>query len=524
VRDTVTQEIELPGSTHVGSKNDRNMPRFALKWAGTAAVTAATAWFGLVTGRGAGHVPAVWWANAVVLAVVLLSPRRERWLLLSAGYCGNVLAHLMVHDPLSEVLLLSLCDTGEAAFAVLAVQWGMAFDDEDHSGRNYADRGIDLTDRGRLARFVLFGVLLGPLLAACVAGLILRVLVGANMTTALRWFPPSALGMAIITPLLLGLARQETKQLFAPQKIAKTMAYLCLLAATTLLIFSRGRFPLLFLIYPPLMFLVVELGVGGGALGACVVAAIGCVYTVGGHGALARSSTLEERILMLQMFLATAVLSVDVVGLVLGDLKRFAQVEEAARVQLSDALDTLEGVARVDATTRIANRRRFDEVLEEEWQRAMRQGAMLSLLLMDVDHFKSYNDHYGHVAGDDCLRMVAQLAGSVLRRPGDMVARFGGEEFAIVLPNTNASGAAEIGEQVRMAVRTALIEHEGADGCLTVSIGCASTCPRRDEAPMVLLKAADRALYQAKRGGRDRVESSDVVRDEAPSGLPDLAV
>jgi diguanylate cyclase (GGDEF)-like protein len=287
--------------------------------------------------------------------------------------------------------------------------------------------------------------------------------------------------------------------------------YLGLLAITTLGIFSRGQFPLLFLIFPPLMFLVVELGVGGGALGACVVAAIGSIYTVAGHGLLARgqASTLEQRILILQMFLATAVLSVDVVGLVLGDLKRSALVEEAARLSLSDALDTLEGVARVDATTRIANRRRLDEVLEEEWQRAVRQKSSLSLLLLDVDHFKSYNDHYGHLAGDECLRQVAEVVGGALRRSGDLLARFGGEEFAIVLPNTDSAGAIELAEQVRSALHTAAIAHEGVrEGILTVSIGSATASPQREEPATILLAAADHALYQAKRGGRDRVESS----------------
>ena len=492
----------------------QNWPRFAAKFLFTVSVVAVTAWIGLATGRGAGHVPAVWWANAVLLAVVLLSPRRQRWPLIVAGFTGNVVAHLAFHDPVSQVVLLSICDTGEATFAVLAVQWGMTTEPEPLARRRtHEERGVDLTNRGRLLRFVLFGVLLGPLIFASLAGVILHFLVDADMVTALRWFPPSALGMAIVTPLLLGLARQETKALFAPQRIVKTLGYLGLLAITTLGIFSRGQFPLLFLIFPPLMFLVVELGVGGGALGACVVAAIGSIYTVAGHGLLARgqASTLEQRILILQMFLATAVLSVDVVGLVLGDLKRSALVEEAARMSLSDALDTLEGVARVDATTRIANRRRLDEVLEEEWQRAMRQGTTISILLLDVDHFKSYNDHYGHLAGDECLRLVAEVVGGALRRSGDVVARFGGEEFAIVLPNTDADGATERAEQIRLAVRSAAIAHSGTEeGILTVSIGSATAAPQREEPATILLAAADHALYKAKRGGRDRVEFSAI--------------
>ena len=494
-----------------------------LTWCLTVVLVAATAWVGLMTGRGVGHVPAVWWANSVLLAIVLLNDRRDRWPLIAAGYCGNVIAHLLLHDPSSQVVLLSLCDTAEATFAVLAVEWKMPRESTNRRRTlDPADRGVDLTNRGRLLRFVVFGVLLGPLLAACAAAVLLRFLVHAEFITAFRWFPPSALGMAIVTPLVLGLARQETKALFAPQRIVKTFVYLGLLAATTLGVFSRGNFPLLFLIFPPLMFLVVELGVGGGALGACVVAAIGSIYTVAGHGALAAgaATTLEQRILILQMFLATAVLSVDVVGLVLGDLKQSAVLEEAARTRLSDALGALEGVARVDVTTRIANRRRLDEVLLEECQNAVREHSTLSILLMDIDHFKGYNDRYGHLAGDECLRLVAEISGRVVRRTGDLVARYGGEEFAMVLPNTAAPGAAELAEQVRVAIRAASIVHEGTHaGILTVSIGSATALPGRAELPMALLASADRALYEAKRAGRDRVEAGELAETAGAGGV-----
>lgn len=484
----------------------------------TMGVVAATAWVGLVLGRGVGHVPAVWWANAVLLAIVLLSRTSLRWKLIGAGYAGNVVAHLLMRDPMSQVILLSLCDAAETTFALLMVQ-----------GRAPAEgeRGFDLTERGRLLRFVGFAVLLGPLLASGLAGGILRLLERAAIVTPLRWFPASAVGMAIVTPLLLGLARRETKALFAPQRIVKTMLYLGFLAATTLGIFSRGQFPLLFLLFPPLVFLVVELGVSGGALGACVVAAIGSAYTVAGHGAMAQleGSTLEGRILILQLFLATAVLSVDVVGMVLGDLRRSVAIEEVQRGKLTDALETLEGVARLDATTRIANRRRLDEVLEDEWQRAVRNDASISIVLMDVDHFKSYNDLYGHLAGDEALRLVAEIAGRSLHRPGDLLARFGGEEFAMVLPGTTEAGAKLLAEQVRAAIRAEAVLHESSQGkVLTVSLGCATAIPLRGVSAVTLVEAADRALYRAKRLGRDRVEmSADVAGLAEGSGAGEVA-
>ncbi len=177
-------------------------------------------------------------------------------------------------------MLLSLCDTAEATFALVTLQWSTqpASQDQDRP---------DLTNRSSLLRFVIFGVLLSPFLAALFAGGILRLLVHADVFTALRWFPPSALGMAIVTPLLLSLTRRDTWKLFERQRIVKTIVYLSLLAITALSIFTHGDLPLLYMLYPPLMFLVVELGVGGGSLGACTIAAIGSIYIVHGSGTLA---------------------------------------------------------------------------------------------------------------------------------------------------------------------------------------------------------------------------------------------
>jgi diguanylate cyclase (GGDEF)-like protein len=488
---------------------------FALRCLLTVVAIAATTWFGLSTGRGPGLVPAIWWSNAVLLAIALMERRDRRWSILAAGYCGNVVGHLLIHDPLSQVLLLSLCDTGEAALALLAVSWKQPTSTELAGRRRGSEQlGLDLAERGRLLRFVVFAVLAAPLLAASTAAAILHALVGADFVTALHWFPPSALGMAIVAPVLLALARPETKELFAPHRFAKTLTWLGLLAITTTLIFASAGYPWLFLIFPPLMLLVVELGVGGGALGVSVVAAVGSLYTVAGHGVLGAKAgaSLEHRILILQLLLATAVLSVDIVGLVLGDLKRSVHSAERARIELRDAISTLEEVARVDVTTRVANRRRFDEALQQRWEQAIRDHSTLSLLLFDVDRFKSYNDLYGHVAGDNCLRSIAELTTAALRRPTDLLARYGGEEFAIILPATAPEAAFELAETLCRSVRRAYIPHEGApDNQLTISVGCVSATPQPGLTAIMLIEAADRALYHAKNEGRDRVAVGSVT-------------
>jgi diguanylate cyclase (GGDEF)-like protein len=160
-----------------------------------------------------------------------------------------------------------------------------------------------------------------------------------------------------------------------------------------------------------------------------------------------------------------------------------------------------------DALTGIANRRAFDEHLASEWRRAVREGYELSLILLDVDHFKRYNDRYGHQAGDECLRQVALAVHGVLRRPGDLAARVGGEEFAAVLVSASAPGAADVAEAVRTAVERLQIPHADSAAAphVTVSVGVATAQAAAGTSAAALFEAADGALYAAKGAGRNRV-------------------
>ena len=137
-----------------------------------------------------------------------------------------------------------------------------------------------------------------------------------------------------------------------------------------------------------------------------------------------------------------------------------------------DLQEKLAALATSDGLTGIANRRHFDERLAEEWARAKRDGTPLSLLLADVDHFKKFNDQYGHQAGDACLRALARILSAQVRRPADVAARYGGEEFALLLPNTDAAGCARVGERIRNAIHQAgLVHHSNpVAGCVTASI------------------------------------------------------
>lgn len=192
------------------------------------------------------------------------------------------------------------------------------------------------------------------------------------------------------------------------------------------------------------------------------------------------------------------------------DVIRDIHTRKAAEDEMSKALNEAHTLASFDALTGTANRRQFDTYLEQEWARGSRSHSALSILMIDVDHFKNYNDRYGHVAGDICLKQVAASIESCSHRVNDLVARFGGEEFAVVLPNTDADGAHAIAENIRASLATQKMPHEAnPHGMVTVSIGCATRVPTAGSLSEALIQAADDALYQAKSAGRNCIRRAD---------------
>jgi diguanylate cyclase (GGDEF)-like protein len=182
------------------------------------------------------------------------------------------------------------------------------------------------------------------------------------------------------------------------------------------------------------------------------------------------------------------------------------QAELYALLETANAC--LENLARVDGLTQVPNRRRFDEQLGQEWRRMQRDQTPISLILCDIDHFKLYNDTYGHPAGDACLKQVAQALAQVVKRPADLVARYGGEEFAVVLPATDIGGAVTVAAEIRQALAQLGIAHQASSTrpYVTLSFGVACTIPNANLSPQTLIDQADRALYKAKQQGRDRYQ------------------
>ncbi|CAM3863304.1 sensor domain-containing diguanylate cyclase [Rheinheimera salexigens] len=182
---------------------------------------------------------------------------------------------------------------------------------------------------------------------------------------------------------------------------------------------------------------------------------------------------------------------------------------QSMQQQLLTANAELQQQAMQDGLTGIANRRQFDQCLQQELHRSARSETPLSLVMLDIDRFKPYNDHYGHQAGDDALKQLATCLTKVLKRQGDIAARYGGEEFALILPDSTLEDAVNVSKQIQQLLIELAIEHKHSDisNYLTVSIGCCSVVANKDTEPSQLIKAADKALYAAKTNGRNRIET-----------------
>lgn len=193
-------------------------------------------------------------------------------------------------------------------------------------------------------------------------------------------------------------------------------------------------------------------------------------------------------------------------------LEAFKQTQD----QLQQSNRALLELAAMDGLTGIPNRRYFDDVMERAWLAGIDSGEPMSLVLTDVDNFKKYNDIYGHLSGDDCLKRVARVVGRMPERPGDLAARYGGEEFALVLPGRTAAEAAAIADAMRRGVEGLGLPHKGSShgGRVTISVGVVTRIPTDDSSPSALIESADTCLYRAKEAGRNWVVSADLTRKQ----------
>lgn len=197
------------------------------------------------------------------------------------------------------------------------------------------------------------------------------------------------------------------------------------------------------------------------------------------------------------------------------------QARIRTHMELKRHRDLLENLSTLDGLTGIPNRRRFDEFIKREWMKAVREPVLLSLIFIDIDFFKAFNDTYGHGAGDECLKNVAKTLQNTAKRPMDFVARYGGEEFVCVLPGTDLDGAMRVATCMRESIENLNIPHSKSivSDNISVSLGVVTTLPKKKSSPDAFIESADKALYQAKRQGRNRIVNIDLtVRENDMEG------
>lgn len=602
--------------------------RFALELAGLFALVTLTAWASLLTDSVANGEAVVWWPNGVLLAFLLLTECKRWPILVAIGFAANVFAHAIMHESWILCLALPLCDMLEICISAYPFA---------RSGR-----GAPQFSRPKdIILLCLVGVLIAPAISSQAAVLVYSIYAPPPYHFAIHWFSSNALGTLALTPVIFSFFNGDIGSIFARKRLLETIALLTLIVAWSCVVFTYTTYPVFFTLFPPLIFMTVRLGMGGGMLGASSMAFCAIYFTAHGKGPLSvlPNASWQNQLFIIQVLLAGAVLCVALVAVVLNERRMHEQAarkseqlyrllaenshdiivltdldhrreyvspavrwlmgwdpqelvgatyhdtivhpddtelltetlralkegapaktiayrcqkkdgaylwveanislycdrvsgeplgyvnvvrniseRKASEEKLQDAYLALEALASVDGLTGVANRRLFDETLRREWRRASRTKTSLSLLLFDVDHFKLFNDYYGHLRGDSCLRKIAESAVEIAQRPADTVARFGGEEFAIILPDTDRRGASVLAEQLREKVAARHLTHEASPhGIVTVSVGCATIIPAPHSEAERIINAADQALYEAKRAGRNRVavHADELLSDAA---------
>ena len=449
-------------------------------------------WGALLLARIPAQADILWPANGIVLAFLLGVPRRY-W----ASYlAGGVLASIAVHLVLGFSGIFAWLFTGaNVVETLLAAAWLAV-------GETLQ---IDLRKLEGLSRFLIFGVLLAPLASTAVVQMIL-VLLGrpSNILGLTNWFLGDAMGIAVMTPLMLAIVSGDVRRLVRPEKCLETAAILGGITLLAIGVFQQHGMPLVCLLLAALLLAIFRLGSAGAAIAVFLMLAPAAYLTVQQRGPFVPTGEITKggsvySIFSLQCFLAVDLVTIYAVSAAL------AERDEVHR-ELTEAYHEAKVHASIDPTTGLANRRTFDRELAREWRRAMREGVHLALLIIDVDHFKQYNDHYGHPAGDACLRAVATVLAKGPLRASDLVARYGGEEFVVLLPRAGVRGAELMANTLRRNVIDTMLPHIGTlAGVITVSAGVAAVQPKEGISESVLVQLADDALYQAKRGGRNRV-------------------
>lgn len=425
-----------------------------------------------------------WPANALLVAL-LLAGGRPRWrTVLSAGFVANVVANLVTRGTLIGPMLYGIANLAEVTVAVLLL-------------RRAVGENIILASTSTVMRFIVVAGLIAPSASGILGALTAYLVYSEPFARSLQtWVASDGLGLLIFTPFFAAMVRGDFAVCYGRKtwlERAESLGMLALVGATAYFVFFCASRPLLFAIFPPLLLITFRNGRLGAKAGVMLVAIIGGLATMHGYGpVLQLAPDPATRAFFFQVFLAVTLLTCLP-----------AAAEVTARSRRTEALVVhdrdMTRAALEDELTGAWNRNGFGvEVCN--WIHSA-PTALYSLLAIDFDHFKRINDQWGHQAGDAALKHVASVVTSCIRTQ-DRLGRIGGDEFLILLPNSNADRATLIAERIRSAVHeTPFVVDEISVVLISLSIGVASS--QSGESYKDVSRRADQALYEAKRGGRD---------------------
>jgi diguanylate cyclase (GGDEF)-like protein len=366
-----------------------------------------------------------------------------------------------------------------------------------------------IKEPGLLKRFMVWPAVLGPALTAFpVAAAYSRDLHVSYWSYWARWFTGDMIGIVLWLPLGIILISGETYALFAWKKLPRTLGLLGTFSLVGWGLFNSKPTPIAFLLMPFLLLIAFKLGFSGSAIAVnvlSIVSAKGTLHRLGPFGSIQEPYSVTA----LQSFLAVSMLMCFPISILLLERDEFER-------ETREAYERVEKLAISDGLTGLANRRRFDDIFDQEWRRAMREGEPIGVMMIDVDCFKLFNDFYGHLAGDQCLRSIADSIRGSVNRAGDLPARFGGEEFVVLMPGTDLCGVVQVAEMLRFRIEVLHLEHKRSPHhIVTVSIGCWSATPMPGMMPESLIEIADQGLYSAKLNGRNRVSTISAEVEQA---------
>lgn len=455
------------------------------------AVVALCSWSGIVLSHQSEGVATIWLSNGVLFGLLITQPP-SRWLAyFFAGLLADTAADVLYGDPFRIAIGVSLANSVEVITSTL----GMTF---------VFGHPLDLAKRRPLVGFLLICVVCAAALTSVLGAAWTMLFEDAGPFPQLwrTWYLGDMLGMAILGPTLVILQRVNVFAILHRDHLLRTAAILLVPTLTTIVVFTHNGDPLIFLLFPAFLLVAFRLGYPGTVLNVLVVALLAIGFTVKGHGPLmliTGQHMLLHRIVVAQLFVATTIFTMFPVAALLEE-------KEALKLSLAASEQTFRDMAHCDELTGLFNRRAFNLELERAWTNAAETKETLALILLDADLFKQYNDINGHILGDECLRVIATALRDVVRTSGGVAARFGGEEFAVILPGVGKEGGRRVAESIRQAAAARRLPNPATpSGVQTVSLGVAALVPELGQSNTELVKLADTALYAAKVLGRNQV-------------------